>query len=106
MPDDNFVWKHLHGQDADLVTLARRAGQVHRFLEMARSHGLSWDETVDGHRVLFRVAVPNDHLESLVADLRRERISFGVFNGRTKKALAFSRKFRVDTASQERRLRA
>jgi hypothetical protein len=32
LPDDNIIWKSLHGQDADLVTLARRAGEVHRFL--------------------------------------------------------------------------
>ena len=37
MAHGNIVWKHLTCEDADLVTLARRAGAVHRFLAVARS---------------------------------------------------------------------
>ncbi len=101
MNNDNIVWKHLNWHDADLVTLARRAGAAHRFLEVAQRLGLDWYEFADGDARDFAALVPTERLEEFVSELRTRRIAFGTIDCRDVEALARCRKLGVDAALME-----
>ncbi len=101
MSNDNIVWKSLSGHDADLVTLARRAGAVHRFLEVAPRLGLDWYEFVDGETRDFAVLVPTERLEAFVSELRARRIAFGTIDCGDEDALTLCRKLGVTATLME-----
>ena len=101
MTNDNIVWKRLSWDDADLVTLARCAGGVHRFLEIAQRLGLDWFEFVDGDTRDFAVSVPTERLEAFVRELRARHIAFGTIDCRDEEALALCRTLGVDATLME-----
>jgi hypothetical protein len=96
MTDINIIWKSLCWRDADLLTLARRAGEIHRFLEVARRHDLLWEEYLDRQDRDFGVMVPTERLEAFVTDLRARRIPFGTIDCGNAEALRLCQMLGLD----------